>query len=108
MKKDWKCLEKEIDFYRFSEGTLTEIVENPVMRKIKLDKASEGARHLGVGHIIPAFLKQKSVDVFVTHEFGKNVTDNLLALGITPVVPHSRNIDEIVEMLKQNQQTVIA
>lgn len=102
-------LAKKIAFYQFPEGKLIEVVKNPIMKKIKdegikLDKESEGNRHLGVGHMIPAFLKQNNVDAFVTYEFGKGVKDNLLALGITPVVPQSHNIEEIVEMIKKNQE----
>ncbi|WP_294958338.1 NifB/NifX family molybdenum-iron cluster-binding protein [Sulfurovum sp.] len=102
-------LAKKIAFYQFPEGELIEIVENPIMKKIKdegikLDKESEGNRHLDVGHKIPAFLKQNSVDAFVTYEFGKGVKDNLLEFGITPVVPQSHNIEEIIEMIKKNQE----
>jgi len=102
-------LAKKIAFYQFPEGKLIKTVENPIMKKIqeegiKLEKESEGKRHLNVGHIIPAFLKQNSVDAFVTYKFGKGVKDNLLELGITPVVPQTHNIDEIIEMIKKNQK----
>ena len=99
-------LAKKIAFYQFPEGKLIEMVENPIMEKIKeegikLDKESEGKRHLNVGHKIPAFLKENGVDIFVTYQFGKNVKDNLLELGITPVVPESHNIEEIVQKIKE-------
>ncbi|WP_295421995.1 NifB/NifX family molybdenum-iron cluster-binding protein [Sulfurovum sp.] len=102
-------LAKQIAIYQFPEGALLEMVENPVMKRVKeegiqLEKANEGERHLGVGRIIPAFLKEKGVDVFVTNDFGKGVMDNLLAMEITPVVPHSREISEVVEMLRKNQE----
>ncbi|HHD75034.1 MAG TPA: hypothetical protein ENL00_04365 [Nitratifractor sp.] len=102
-------LAKKIAIYQFPEGELLEIVENPVMKRIKdegiqLEKANEGERHLGTGHIIPAFLKEKGVDVFITKDFGKGVMDNLLAMEITPVVPHSKEISEVVEMIKKNQE----
>jgi len=102
-------LAKKIVFYQFPEGDLIEVFENPVMKKIKdegikLDKESHGNRHLGVGHIVPAFLKQNNVDAFVTYAFGKGVKDHLLALKIMPVVPQSHNIEEIVGMIKKNQE----
>jgi len=85
-------LAKKIVFYQFPEGNLMEVVENPIIKKIKdedikLNKENEGNRHLGVGYIISAFLKQNNVDAFVTYEFGNGVKDNLLVLGIMPVVP---------------------
>ena len=101
-------LAKHIAFYKLPEGEFIEMIENPIMKKIKdenikIDKGSEGSRHLGVGHIIPAFLKENAVDILVTYEFGKGVKDNLLELGITPIVPESHNIKEIIETLKKNQ-----
>ncbi len=101
-------LAKKIAFYELPSGCLLEVVENPIMQKIKeehitIEKESEGARHLGVGHTIPAFLKEKGVDVFVTYEFGKGVRDNLLAAGITPLVPENHNIKDIIETLKHNE-----
>ncbi len=102
-------LAKQIAFYQFPEGELIEIVENPIIKKIKeenikLDKDSEGNRHLNVGHKIPTFLKENGVDIFITYRFGKGVKDNLLELGITPVVPESHNIEEIVQKIKENQE----
>ncbi len=102
-------LAKKIAFYQFPDGKLIEIVENPIMKKIKeenikLDKESEGKRGLNVGHKIPAFLKENGVDIFVTYQFGKNVKNNLLELGITPVVPESHNIEDIVQKIKQKQE----
>jgi len=102
-------LAKKIAFYQFPEGKLIETVDNPIMKKIKdenikLDKEQEGNRHLNVGYLIPEFLKRNGVDVFVTYEFGKGVKDNLLELGITPVVPESHNVEEIVSMMKKNQE----
>jgi len=102
-------LAKKIAFYQFPEGELIEIIENPIMEKIKdknivIEKDNEGNRRLHVGTEIPRFLKIKGVDIFITYAFGKGVKDNLLKLGITPVVPESHNIEEIVQKIKQNQE----
>ena len=59
---------------------------------------------MGVGQTIPTFLKEKGVDVFVTYEFGKGVRDNLLSVGITPLVPENHNIKDIIETLIKHQQ----
>ncbi len=101
------ALAKKIAFYELPEGKLLDIIENPIAKKIKddnikLNKESEGNRRLGTGHIIPEFLKKNGVDVFVTQRFGKGVKDNLLNLGITPIIPKSHTIEEIIEMLKEN------
>ena len=102
-------LAKQIAFYQFPEGNLIEIVENPIMKKIKeegivLDGSRDGQRHLHVAHIIPTFLKRNNIDIFVTYEFGKGVKDNLLELGITPMVPQNHNIIDVVNMIKKNQE----
>jgi len=101
-------LAKHIAFYELPEGKFIEMIENPIVKKIKddnikINKDNEGARHMGVGYIIPAFLKEKSVDILVTYEFGRGVTENLLELGITPIVPESHKIKDIIETLKNNQ-----
>ncbi len=101
-------LAKHIAFYKLPEGEFIEMVDNPIMKKIKeqnivIKKENEGNRRLHVGTEIPRFLKAKNVDVLVTYEFGKGVKDNLLALGITPLVPESHDIKEIIETLKKNQ-----
>ncbi len=103
-------LAKQIAFYRLPEGTLIEMVPNPVMQRIKsehieLKKAEEGNRHLGTGHIIPAFLAEKGVDALITHEFGKGVKDNLLAFGITPVVAENSSIEAIIDDLKKSEDS---
>jgi len=90
-------------------GELIDIVESPIAKKIReeniqLTKENEGDRGLGVGHTIPEFLKGKGVDIFVTQKFGKGVKDNLLKSGITPIIPESKNIDEIIAMLKANME----
>ena len=100
-------LAKKIAFYELPSGELLDIVESPIAKKIreekiKLTKDNEGNRHLGVGRTIPKFLKENGVDIFVTQKFGKGVKDNLLNLGITPIIPKSKNIEEIISMLKEN------
>ena len=100
-------LAKKIAFYKLPSGELIDIVESPIAKKIReeniqLIKENEGDRGLGVGHTIPEFLKENGVDIFVTQKFGKGVKDNLLKLGITPIIPESKNIEEIIAMLKAN------
>ena len=100
-------LAKKIAFYELPSGELLDIVESPIAKKIreeniKLTKDNEGNRHLGVGHTIPKFLKENGVDIFVTQKFGKGAKDYLLNLGITPIIPKSKNIEEIITMLKEN------
>ncbi len=102
-------LAKKIALYELPEGKLIEVVKNPVMIKIeeegiKLDKNDEGNRHLNVGHIIPAFLKENSVDTFVSYEFGKGVKDNILALGITPIAIQNSTIEELIKTMQENQE----
>ena len=102
-------LAKKIAFYKLPSGELIDIAESPIAKKIKeeniqLTKENEGNRGLGVGHTIPEFLKENGVDIFVTQKFGKGVKDNLLKLGITPIIPESKNIDEIIAMLKDNME----
>jgi predicted Fe-Mo cluster-binding NifX family protein len=101
-------LAKHISFYKLPEGEFIEMIENPIMKKIKeknivIEKGNEGHRRLHVGTEIPRFLKANSVDVLVSYEFGKGVKDNLLALGITPLVPEDHDIKTIIETLKKNQ-----
>jgi predicted Fe-Mo cluster-binding NifX family protein len=101
-------LAKKIAFYELPEGKLIEVVKNPIMIKIeeegiKLDKNDEGNRHLHVGHIIPAFLKENGVDIFVSYEFGKGVKNNILALGITPIAIQDSTIAEIIKSMQENQ-----
>ena len=100
-------LAKKIAFYKLPSGELIDTVESPIAKKIKeeniqLTKDNEGDRGLGVGHTIPEFLKENGVDIFVTQKFGKGVKDNLLKSGITPIIPESKNIEEIIAMLKAN------
>jgi len=101
-------LAKNIVFYSLPEGEFLEMIDNPIMTKIKdenivLEKGSEGNRGLHVGTEIPRFLKSKGVDIFVSYEFGKGVKDNLLALGITPVAAEKQTVDEIIQTMKNNQ-----
>ncbi|WP_297484840.1 NifB/NifX family molybdenum-iron cluster-binding protein [Sulfurimonas sp.] len=101
-------LAKNIVFYSLPEGEFLEMIENPIMTKIKdenivIEKDSEGNRGLHVGTEIPRFLKANGVDVFVSYEFGKGVKDNLLALGITPVAAEKQTVDEIIQTMKNNQ-----
>jgi len=101
-------LAKNIVFYSLPEGEFLEMIENPIMKKIKdenivIEKNSEGNRRLHVGTEIPRFLKAKDVDIFVSYEFGKGIKDNLLALGITPVAAEKQTVDEIIQTMKNNQ-----
>ncbi len=101
-------LAKNIVFYSLPEGDFLEMVENPIMQKIKdenivIEKGSEGNRQLHVGTEIPKFLQAKDVDIFVSYEFGKGVKDNLLALGITPVAAGKQTVNEIIQTMKNNQ-----
>ena len=102
-------LAKNIVFYSLPEGEFLEMIENPIMKKIKdenivIEKDSEGNRGLHVGTEIPRFLKANGVDIFVSYEFGKGVKDNLLALGITPVAAQGQSVDDVIETMKQNQE----
>ena len=102
-------LAKNIVFYSLPEGKFLEMIENPIMQKIKdenivIEKDSEGNRRLHVGTEIPRFLKSKGVAIFVSYEFGKGVKDNLLALGITPIAAEGQSVDEIIKTMKNNQK----
>ena len=101
-------LAKNIVFYSLPDGTFLEMIENPIMKKIKdenivIEKDSEGNRRLHVGTEIPRFLKANGVDVFVSYDFGKGVKDNLLALGITPIAAEKQSVDEIIQTMQNNQ-----
>jgi len=103
-------LAKNIVFYSFSEGEFLEMIENPIMKKIKdenilIEKDSEGNRRLHVGTEIPRFLKANSVAIFVSYAFGKGVKNNLLALGITPIAAEKQSVYEIMQTMKNNQKS---
>ncbi len=102
------ALSKNIAFYELPHGRLVEIADNPVMQRIKtehikLGKKPQDGRRLGTGQIIPALLAEKAVDIFVAGDIGKGMKNNLLRLGIRPVIAGTDNIDEILEALKEEQ-----
>ena len=100
-------LAKNIVFYSLPEGEFLEMIENPIMKKIKdehlvIEKGSEGSRGLHVGTEIPGFLKAKDVDIFVSYEFGKGIKDNLMTLKIAPVAAGGQTVSEIIQTMKHN------
>jgi predicted Fe-Mo cluster-binding NifX family protein len=102
-------LAKKIALYQLPEGKHLQTVQNPIMQMIEaegieLHKEDEGKRHLHVGHIIPQFLQEYGVDVFVSYEFGKGVKDNLLALGISPLAVKEQTIQEVIKTMQENQE----
>jgi predicted Fe-Mo cluster-binding NifX family protein len=102
-------LAKNIVFYSLPDGEFLEMIENPIMKKIKdenivIEKGSEGNRQLHVGTEIPKFLKVKDVDIFVSYDFGKGIKDNLMALGIAPVAAAGQAVSEIIQTMKHNME----
>ncbi len=104
-------LAKNIVFYSLPDGKFLEMIENPIMQKIKnenicIKKGIEGNRRLHVGTEIPRFLKANGIDIFVSYDFGKGIKDNLLALGITPLAGEKQSVHEIIQTMKNNQHNV--
>ncbi len=100
------ALSKSIAFYELPDGKLVEMVDNPVRQRIKtehikLGKKPPEGRRLGTGQIIPALLAEKGADIFVAADIGQGMKNNLLRLGIRPVISGTDNIDEILEAFKE-------
>ena len=83
-------------------------ITNPVMEKIQeehinLKDLPEGSRGFGTGRIIPPLLAEAGVDVLVSDEFGEGMIRNLEAEGIGYVITDKKNIDEIINDIKEGE-----
>jgi len=81
-------------------------ITNPVMEKIQeehinLKDLPEGNRGFGTGRIVPPLLAQADVDVLVADEFGEGMMRNLEMEGITPYITDKRDIEEILQDIKE-------
>jgi predicted Fe-Mo cluster-binding NifX family protein len=99
------ALSKKIAFYNFPEVSLIKTVPNPIMQmikenNIKLEKNSSGVRHLKVGQKLPRFLAEQGADVFIAQTLGEGFKQNLLRLGILPILTDNKNIEEAIKAIE--------
>jgi len=86
-------------------------ITNPVMEKIQKENINlkdlpEGNRGFGTGRIIPPLLAEAGVDVLVADEFGEGMVRNLEMEGISYYVTDKKNIDEILEDIKEGNMQI--
>lgn len=87
-------------------------IENPVLKRIQeegidLKNTQEGQRGLGTGRVIPPLLAEAGVDVLVSRDFGEGMLRNLAFEGIKAIETENKNIDEVLENLKEGDMKEI-
>lgn len=99
------ALAKKIAFYNFPEKKFIKIVSNPIVemikeKNIKLEKNVSSGRHLKVGQILPKFLSQNGANIFVSKVLGEGFKQNLIELGIKPIITEINDIEEALKEIK--------
>jgi len=87
-------------------------IENPVLKKIQeehinLKNTNEGQRGLGTGRVIPPLLKEAGVDVLISNDFGEGMVNNLEFEGIKAIETENKNIEEILNQIKEDEMKEI-
>ena len=87
-------------------------IQNPVMQRIKeehidLKNTEEGQRGLGTGRVIPPLLAKAGVDVLVARDFGEGMIRNLEDFGIRAYETDKKNIEEVLNLIKENNMKEI-
>jgi len=87
-------------------------IENPVLKKIQeehinLKNTNEGQRGLGTGRVIPPLLKEAGVDVLISNDFGEGMVKNLEFEGIKAIETENKNIEEILNQIKEDEMKEI-
>ena len=81
-------------------------IENPIMQKIQeehinLKNSEEGHRGLRTGRVIPPLLAKTGVDIFVSRDFGEGMIRNLEFEGIKAFETDKKDIEEVLNQIKE-------